>query len=164
MYEKITRPNRKISIVATKVWRLSNLIGHVTTLLILSILLYLDYHFSWVNWVGIILMLLTGLIGLSAIWSIVFEPILLQRSWRYDVDEAFVKLKHGSWTEEHVLIPMEKVQYVSTSEGPLLRKYGLISLEIGTMASTHAIPMIPRAEALELRDRIAHFAKIKEVD
>jgi membrane protein YdbS with pleckstrin-like domain len=32
------------------------------------------------------------------------------------------------------------------------------------MGDSHDIPAIPEKEAYELRDKIAHFAKIKEVD
>lgn len=162
MNDKIVPPKRKISKDGINVWRITNLIGHSVTLIILAILLYLDIYFSWKNWIGTGLWIMIAIIGLSAIWSIFLEPVFLQRNWRYDIDEQFVKLKHGAWNETNIVIPMTKVQYVTTQDEPLFRKYGLMTLEIGTMATTHEIPILPRKVGLELRDKIAHFAKIKD--
>ncbi|WP_285768577.1 PH domain-containing protein [Peribacillus sp. SI8-4] len=164
MYSKIKPPTKKISKQAVKVWRMFEAIIHLIILAVLFILLFADGYFAWKVWIG---WLLIGLIVLSlchSVWSIIIEPVLLQRYWRYDVNEEFIQTKQGALYETHELIPMTKVQSVRLDQGPLLRKYNLYSLSIGTMGSSHDIPAIPEDEAYELRDKIAHFAKIKEVD
>jgi len=100
---------------------------------------------------------------LGAVWSFI-NPFLLYKNWRYDVDEEFLQLKSGVLYEEHQLVPMTKIQSVATKQGPLLRKYGLCSISIETMGSSHTIPALPKDVAIKLRNQIAHYAKIKEVE
>jgi len=164
MYPHINEPTQRISPKATTMWKITNSIGHGVTLLILAILLYVDHTFSWIGWIGWILYVLTGLIFISAIYSIWIEPAILQRTWRYEVDDEHVQLKHGAFTQTNTLIPMTKVEYVTTNQGPFLRKFGLYDIIIGTVTSSHNIPALPADEALALRAKIAHLAKIKELD
>ncbi|WP_057913995.1 PH domain-containing protein [Peribacillus muralis] len=164
MYTKIKPPTKEISKQAVKVWRMTEAITHIIIIAVLIILLFADDYFAWKDWIG---WLLNGLVVLSlfhSVWSIFIEPALLQKYWRYDVNEEFIQTKRGAWNETHELIPMTKVQSVKLEQGPLLRKYNLYSLSIGTMGDSHDIPAIPEKEAYELRDKIAYFAKIKEVD
>ncbi|MGE6377665.1 PH domain-containing protein [Peribacillus muralis] len=164
MYSKIKPPTKKISKQAVKVWRMSEAIIHLIIIAILFLLLIADNYFAWKEWIG---WMLIGFVLLSlfhSIWSIFIEPILLQKYWRYDVNEEFIHTKRGAWYETHELIPMTKVQSVKLDQGPFLRKYNLYSLSIGTMGDSHEIPAIPEKEAYELRDKIAYYAKIKEVD
>ncbi|WP_349654800.1 hypothetical protein [Peribacillus simplex] len=87
MYSKIQPPTKKISKESVKVWRMTEAITHLIILTVLGILLFVDDYFTWKEWIGWIL---NGLIALSffhAIWSIFIEPILLQKYWRYDVNE-----------------------------------------------------------------------------
>jgi len=72
--------------------------------------------------------------------------------------------RSGRWNVEHKIIPMAKIEYVTTDQGPFLRKAGLYSLNIGTTASSHKIPAIPEEEALKLRSLIASYANVKEDD
>jgi len=164
MYLSIEEPTKKISKEAVKVWRLSNTIGHGIGILILGALLFVDFYFDWKFWIGWILIGVTGLTALSAMYSIFIEPFYLQKTWRYEVDTEHVQLKHGRIEQKHIIIPMSKIEFVSTHQGPLLRKYGLYNLGIGTVTSSHTIPAIPTEEALELRAKIARLAKVKDMD
>jgi membrane protein YdbS with pleckstrin-like domain len=164
MYLKIDEPTETISPAAVKVWRISNTIGHFSVLLIIAILLVCTELFNWYRWIGIVLYLLGGLFILSAIFSILIEPIYLQRTWRYKIDPQFVQLKHGKWTVHHTLIPMEKVEYVRTEQGPIMRRYDLYNIEIGTTSSNHEIPAIPSDEAKKLKWQIAMYAKLTDQD
>ncbi|WP_175989876.1 PH domain-containing protein [Bacillus sp. Marseille-Q1617] len=164
MYIHIDEPTETISKNAAKVWRISNSIGHTIVLIIIGILLLCSDKFDWYNWIGITLYVLGGLFIVSAAFSIFIEPVYLQKTWRYQVDKEFVQLKFGRWEQQHILIPMEKVEYVRTEQGPLLRRYGLYDLEVGTTASSHKIPAIPEDVAKTLKAQIATFAKITDKD
>ncbi|MDQ0226326.1 PH domain-containing protein [Metabacillus niabensis] len=163
MDSEISAPQKKLSKNAIKVWMISDLISDLIGFIVLTVLFYLDYHFSWLEWIGWILIGLAVLAVLSPIWSIM-RPFLLYKNWRYDVDEEFLKLKFGAIFEEHHLVPMTKIQAVSTSQGPIYRKYRLFSVKIETMGSTHTIPALSEEIATELRNKIAYYAKIKEVE
>lgn len=164
MVPEIPVPAKQISKAVVKAQRVSETITHIVISIIIMVLFGLDEHFQWADWAGWIIIGLGGFTVFSAIWSIVFGPILLQRHWRYDVNEDYVQLKHGAMIEKHVTIPMTKVQSVKLKQGPIQRKYGLCSIEIGTMGTTHTIPGVSEKEAKPLRDKIAYFARIKEVE
>lgn len=163
MFSPIGAPQRRLSKDAVKVWIISETISNVIGFVVLGVLLYLDYRYAWKEWIGWILIGLAVISVPSAIWSF-YRPFLLYKNWRYDMNEEFLQLKSGALNEEHRLVPMTKIQSVATKQGPLLRKYGLCSVSIKTMGSTHAIPALPKEVAIELRDQIAHFAKLKEVE
>lgn len=144
-------------------WMLSETITNIIAFIILGVLLYLDYRFSWKEWIGWILIGITIISVLGAAWSLI-SPFLLYKNWRFDVDEEFLQLKSGVLNEVHELVPMTKIQSVATKQGPLLRKYGLCSVSIETMGSSHSIPALPKEVAIKLRNQIAQYAKIKEVE
>lgn len=164
MYSQIPAPQNRLSKDAVKVWVISETISNIIGFIVLGVLLYLDDLFSWKEWIGWILIGITIISVLAAIWSTIINPFLLYKNWRYHVNEEFLQLKSGAFTELHQLIPMTKIQSVATKQGPLQRKYGLYSISIETMGSSHAIPALPEEVAIELRNQIAHFAKIKEVE
>jgi uncharacterized protein len=164
MYIQIEEPTEKISTAAVKVWRISNSIGHSIALAITAALLVCSQVFAWFGWINIVLYILGGIIVLSSIYSIIIEPYYLQYTWRYKIDQHFVQLKHGKWHEQHTLIPMEKVEYVRTEQGPIMRRYALYNIEIGTTTSNHIIPAIPAETAQKLKAEIAVYAKIQDTD
>ncbi|WP_226668819.1 PH domain-containing protein [Metabacillus litoralis] len=164
MYIEIDEPTEKISKHAVKVWRTSNTIGHTLALLIIAILILCTKKFDWYEWIGIVLYVLGGFLMLSSVYSIVIEPIYLLKTWRYKIDQQFIQLKHGKWQEVHTLIPMEKVEYVRTEQGPLMKRYQLYNIEIGTTTSSHVIPAIPAMKAKDLKFQIATWAKLQDQD
>lgn len=163
MYTPLDAPQRRLSKDAVKVWLISESIENLIGLLILGALFYLDYRFSWKEWIGWILIVITVFALIAGIWSLI-RPFILYKNWRYDVDEEFLQLKSGAINETHQLVPMTKIQSVMTEQGPILRKYGLCSVSVETMGSSHTIPALPKEVAVELRNQIAQYAKIKEVE
>lgn len=164
MYLNMEEPTEKISTDAVKMWRISNSLGHLLALILIAVLVVFSNKIGWFGWINIALYILAGLAILSAIFSIVIEPIYLQRTWRYQIDQQFVQLMHGKWQVKHTLIPMEKVEYVRSEQGPLMRMFNLYKIEIGTTTSNHVIPGIPSDEAKLLKAQIATYAKIQDSD
>lgn len=164
MYSHIRQPTNRLAKDAIKVWIIREVLIDIISCSLLGIIFYLDYLFSWQAWIGWVIIVITGILIIFMIWSICLEPFLLYRNWRYDIDESFLHLKSGALIEVHQLVPMTKIQAVKTNQGPLFRKYGLCSLEINTISTSHKIPALLKDEAVQLQNQIAHFAKIKEVD
>lgn len=156
-------PRHSLSPHAIKYWRMEEFILNLIGFIILGVLFYLDSRFEWYAWIGWVLIGLAIFFLIGAVWSIISPPLTF-KSWRYDVDEEFLYLQFGVWSRTEQLIPMTKIQAVSLTQGPLMRKYQLASLSVETMGSSHAIPALPKETATELRERIAQFAKIKEVE
>lgn len=164
MYIQIEEPTETISADAVKMWRISNSVGHGIVFLIIAVLIVCTEILNWYGWIGVVLYIIGGITVLSSIYSILIEPVFLQRTWRYKIDPQFVQLKHGKWQIQHTLIPMEKVEYVRTEQGPIMRRFQLYKIEIGTTTSNHVIPAIASDEAKKLQAEIAVYAKIQDTD
>lgn len=160
--ETILEPEQRISKDAIKVWRIHTIITHVILFLILTTLLFLDYYFNWISWLHPILFVVIAIAVIHAIYRIFIYPVYQQYTWRYEIDPAYIQIKSGVIVKTHIIIPMTKVQYVNTNQGPLLRKYKLAVLTIGTMASSHDIPALPIETAIRLRKEVAYLAKVTE--
>lgn len=160
----VEQPDQRISQDAVTVWRISNTIVHGIILLIGAGLLISSIYFNWYGWITVTISILLALDALSAIWEIAIEPVLRQRYWRYAISSDYVQIKHGIFNTKQTIAPMTKIQYVTAKQGPILRKYQLYTIEVGTMNSSISIPAIPEAEALTLRSEIANYAKLKEVE
>lgn len=163
MSTEIHNPTKPLSENAKKVWRITGLIEDLIGLVVVAVLLFLDHYFNWVEWLGWIFIGLAILTIPSIIWTFV-RPHLLYKSWRYDADAEFLHLRFGSIIEKHELIPMTKIQAVTTNKGPIMKKYGLMSISVETMGSSHTIPCLQEDVALALRNEIAQYAKLKEVE
>lgn len=158
----IESPNEQLSKDSVKVWVISETMLNIVGFLILGGLFIVDHYFAWPVWAGWILLALTVLSIFGTAWSIL-KAFLLYKHWRYGVSEEFLQLKSGALHEQHQLIPMTKIQSVSTHQGPLLKRYKLYSIKINTIGSVHEIPALPESTALDLRNQIALYAKVEEV-
>ncbi|MBB4824976.1 membrane protein YdbS with pleckstrin-like domain [Sporosarcina luteola] len=164
MYKDIQEPSKRLAKEIIKVLRYSSLISHTIEAAILVAFYLLGRHFSWGSWSVWVLWIGIFHVVLSAIWGIGLRPLFIYKNTRYDINEDFLQIKTGAFHEQHELVPMTKIQAVSTKQGPILRKYDLYSIEIQTMGSGHGIIGLPKSIALDLRNQIAYFAKIREVD
>lgn len=153
----------KLSPNMPKVKIISEMIGNVIGFIVLIVLFWLDNYFNWPHWVAWILIGLLIFSVVGTIWSCI-EPKFSYRNWRYQVDQEFLQLSYGIFKKEWVTVPMSKIQSVSTSQGPILAAYQMRTIQVETMGSSHTIPCLDENTALELREKIAEFAKLKEVD
>ncbi|NQD51404.1 PH domain-containing protein, partial [Bacillus altitudinis] len=108
--------------------------------------------------------ILIGLWILQVIFGIWLIPKIRHHIWRYEVFENEIEIQHGLIRVTRVIVPMVRVQHVDTSQGPLLRRYRLASVQISTAATVHDIPALELEEADELRDYISRLARVTEDD
>jgi membrane protein YdbS with pleckstrin-like domain len=155
------QPQRQISLNGLKVWRLQNGIISLIFLLIIIGVFVTSYYLQWPYWIGAIL---AGLWVLQVIFGIWLIPKIRHRIWRYEVFENEIEIQHGLIRVTRVIVPMVRVQHVDTSQGPLLRRYRLASVQISTAATVHDIPALELEEADELRDYISRLARVTEDD
>ncbi|MCY7494173.1 PH domain-containing protein [Bacillus safensis] len=155
------QPQRQISLNGLKVWRLQNGIISLIFLLIIIGVFVASYYFQWPYWIGAIL---SGLWVIQVIFGIWLIPKIRHHIWRYEVFENEIEIQHGLIRVTRVIVPMVRVQHVDTSQGPLLRRYRLASVQISTAATVHDIPALELEEADELRDYISRLARVTEDD
>ncbi|MDY0395327.1 hypothetical protein RWE15_13945 [Virgibacillus halophilus] len=70
---------QNISKDAIRVWRLTNIIESVISIVILSALIGASYYFNWYTWIGVTFCVLLALVVLNSVWEIGFQPIYLQK-------------------------------------------------------------------------------------
>lgn len=139
-----------------------NIIENIISIVVLAVLIWASYYFDWYSWIGVTLCVLLVLDVLNAVWEIGFQPIYLQKSWRFSINKEFVRIHKGIWIKKETVIPMTKVQFVELKQGPLFRRHDLNTISIQTIRSLHAIPAIKSSDASHLRDEIAAYAKVEE--
>lgn len=160
----IPEPTQKISRKAITVWRIRDSIYGLITLLILGVLIYLSFYFTWYQWIQIILGVIFVYRLLNTLFKITIYPVYLQKTWRYEIDPNYIQIKYGYFHRTHTLVPMNRIEYVNTHQGPLLRKFDLASLTFGTVTSSHDIPAISTDEAKHLREKIVQFAQLEQMN
>lgn len=146
-----------------KIRLISESITNIVGFIILGVLFWVNHYFSWPTWVFWILVVILVFAILGTIWSFI-EPTLLYRNWSYQFDDEYLQISYGVLTKEWVTVPMTKIQSVSTSQGPIMKRYHSRSIKVETMGSSHTIPALEEGVALELRERLAEYAKLREVD
>ena len=96
---------------------------------------------------------------LGVILGVGVAPQVRWRRWRYDVREDEIDLRRGVFVVTRTLVPIARVQHVDTRRGVLEQSLGVATVVFHTAAGTNAIPALLRAEAAQVRDRIATLAR-----
>lgn len=111
-------PKHRIDSAGVRVWTISSVITALVLYLIAVGLIFAVQYWEWPSWLPPVAF---GLVTVIMIPSVFFFPRLRWRYYRYEVSEKEVYLQSGFFFQSRTLIPMVRVQYVETEEGPLLR-------------------------------------------
>ena len=152
-------PSQRIDARALPAWRIAGALQSAVIGLIAAVVSLILWRLEVSWWIITTLLILTGIVSIILTWII---PGVRWRYWRYDVSEEQLDLQHGVVILTRTLVPMVRVQHVDTKQGPILRRYGLASVEIATAAGTQEIPALAVDVADELRTRIAELAGVAE--
>ncbi len=81
---------------------------------------------------------------------------LVWRSWRFEVGESALHLRHGVVTTRASTIPYHRVQHIDLESGPIERRLRLTTLVLRTASasSDSTVPGIDAGDADALRERI----------
>lgn len=94
-----------------------------------------------------------------ALWS----PPRRYRAWAYHMDEEELRVRRGVWTRVNTLAPLDRIQHIDVSQGPLERALGICSLVLHTAGTLHSqilVPGLTRDTAERMRDEIR--ARLRE--
>jgi membrane protein YdbS with pleckstrin-like domain len=101
---------------------------------------------------------LAAALVLAFIVYIVFiSPGRHYRAWRYAMDADDLRLSRGVWTQVHTVVPLDRVQHIDLSQGPIERGFGVCRLVVhtaGTQYSRVVVPGLSRPNAERMRDEI----------
>lgn len=152
-------PSQRIDARALKAWRISGTLQSVVIFLAAAGTSSLVWRLGLSWWIVAAVLALAGIVSVVLTWIV---PAVRWRHWRYEVTEQQLDLQHGIVILTRTLVPMVRVQHVDTKQGPILRHYGLASVEIATAAGVQEIPALAVEVADELRNRIAVLAGVAE--
>lgn len=118
----------------------------------------------WLDWPWWIALAL-AVAGLAELWlCVVILPPYWLKSWRYEIREEEIALRHGLVFKEYTVIPMVRVQHVDLKQGPVMRRYQMAAVAFSTAAGGHEIPGLALDKAEEVRDRIIQLARLAHED
>lgn len=155
---------KQLSMNTLKVRNINNIISAIIITIIFSILLFCTYQFNWWSWLQYIWFGIIILDILSVPWSFFISSPIFYKTFRYGLTDDFLYIKSGIWFHSEVVVPLAKIQSIELTQGSVMRKYGVSSVEVTTMKGHHEIPHIEDDVAKKLRDDISKLARLKELD
>ncbi|AXI07673.1 hypothetical protein CUC15_01100 [Oceanobacillus zhaokaii] len=150
---------QKINSKAIYVWKTTGMIVSSVFFLITLLLFLFSYLYDWPLLIPIGM---AAIMLFLAVLLIFILPKIRLKIWRFMILEDEVCLQYGILVITQMLIPMARVQNVSTKQGPLLRRYQLATVSISTAAGVHDIPALSLEQAKELRDKIIKLAGVQD--
>lgn len=157
-------PYKQVAPEAIKVRNVDEVITSVIALVIFGALYFCTNYFQWWSWLDYIWIGLSILTVLSIPWAFAVSSPLFYKTFRYGLTDDFLYIKSGVWSLSEVVIPMTKIQSIELTQGIIMRKYGVYSIEMKTMQGSQSIPYLEEQVAKQLRDDIAKLARLKELD
>ena len=91
------------------------------------------------------------------LYLVLWAPPRRYRAWGYVMDSEELQVGRGVWTRVHTVVPLDRVQHIDVSQGPLERMLGICSLVLHTAGTLHSqivVPGLTRATAERMRDEI----------
>ncbi|MEH7610140.1 MULTISPECIES: PH domain-containing protein [Bacillaceae] len=154
-------PSQRPSSKMRSVWRITSLLSSISLVALPIIYYFLMRYFSLPFF---ILMIIIGIVIALIIFLTLFLPTLKLKYTAYEIYENELEIQKGIFVIKRIVIPMVRVQHVTTEVGPILRRYGLSTVNISTAATTHEIEGLEHHVAEKLRDKIIYLARISDDD
>lgn len=101
--------------------------------------------------------IVAGLVVLLDLYLVLISPGRHYRAWGYSMDPQDLRLRSGVWVETHTIVPLDRVQHLDLSQGPIERGFGVSRLIVhtaGTQFSRVVLPGLSRPDAERMRDEI----------
>ncbi len=77
-------------------------------------------------------------------------PFIHVKTWRCEVSEVALIYTKGFFIIRKAVIPMSKIQNITTTTNPLLKKFNLVELSVQTLTKTHRLYRISINEGNEI--------------
>lgn len=105
--------------------------------------------------------IMRGMVTLPLLLPIVYLVLIAPgrrfRAWGYSIDGEELQVRHGVWTEVHTIVPLDRIQHLDLSQGPIERAFGVCRLILHTAGTLHSqvtVPGLTRPAAEAMRDDI----------
>ena len=102
-----------------------------------------------------------GIVLLAQLANLIVYPIIEYIQWQYLVDDDRIEIKKGIFWRSHTIIPISRIQHVSSKSGPLQNMFGLASVQINTAGGVHSIDELNKEVAKEICDKLKNIVNLK---
>ena len=121
-------------------------------------------------------MMLVGVVAMAAgVWeaglvlpvgaAVLGVAIVSARRHRWADDGAVLYIWRGWWSPRLTILPFANVQSADLSDGPVLRRFGCVRVDLGvpgeSVLASHSIDAVPVGVAAELRGRILRARAVR---
>lgn len=135
---------------AIRSWRLSRLIRTGVFLAVTAAVLII---MRIAEAPGTAMLVTGGILGAVCLYSIISTfafPAIEYRQWEYRIEADKVTIRHGIFFIKTDIIPMIRIQNVTTSQGPIDRHFGLVSVTLALASGTFDIRCLSKQRADEI--------------
>ncbi|WP_164479193.1 PH domain-containing protein [Nakamurella antarctica] len=98
---------------------------------------------------------------LLAVMTLVVPQISYRLFW-YALSPAEIDVQHGAIIIRRTVLPMNRVQHLTVSQGPLAQRFRLSTVAIHTAAGKVDIAALDENEATLIRGQIAELARLSD--
>lgn len=149
----LREPTNLVSPRAVSYWRVSSGIGTLVVWVAVAVTWFLWSERPW--WATALLLLAV----VAAAVPTVLMPPVRYRIHRWDVTDVAVHTRSGWITREERIAPLSRVQTVDSTQGALMRFFGLRSLTVTTASASGPIT-IDCLDAAVAADLVAHLTAV----
>lgn len=111
--------------------------------------------------VSIAVNLIIGIIFVLLIFNVVLFPNIRYQRYKYYVNDEMIDVKKGLIVITRSIVPIERVQKIELTMGPIDRCYGLSTVVIYTAAGVVSIKFLKNEVAQEITDYLNKIIKEK---
>lgn len=144
----------KLNIKAKKSWFLGRAIFLVIIIAILLAAKYFIFKNIKYHWA---VSLVIGIIVLLQLLNTFLYPEIEYKQWKYLINNEKFEFIEGIYFIKHTVVPIERIQHINITEGPINRRLNLANITINTAGGSFDIPNLEKTKAEELSE----FLRIK---
>ncbi|MFE7223887.1 PH domain-containing protein [Nocardioides sp. NPDC057577] len=146
---RLREPAHQVSEQAPAYWRTAEAIGAVIWLALavgaaVAAIMVPGGFWTWILWLVAVFFVLAPVPGLT------FVPSIRFRIHRWEVTDIAVHVRHGWLTVVDEIVPLSRVQTVDSTQGPLMRRFGLRTVKVSTASSAGTVQIACLDDALAL--------------
>ena len=151
-------PANKLSKKVVSAWRIGGIISTLIIAIIMAVgvILLGIYMGSWATWILIAVTILAVYFAVN----VIIVPAVRYNRWRFDVTESEIDIYYGIIVRKRIIIPLVRVQFTDTEQGPIKKAFGLAEVTINTAGGEQTIPGLLDEDADALRDKVARLASL----
>ncbi|MFT4286929.1 PH domain-containing protein [Nocardioides sp.] len=154
----LREPAHRVSDRAPTYWRVSALISATFAWLLAVVALVLalavaEGAWRWLSWLAVVLLIAVPLP------AIVVAPPIRFRVHRWEVTDIAVHVRYGWLSRTDEIVPLSRVQTVDSTQGPLMRLFGLRTVTVQT-ASAHGAVEIACLDDAIAKDTVERLVAI----